>query len=203
MDDLLRKVRALFTRLPEAAPFLAAWPETPDRRTVPASDLPVTAILDGLAAPDSTRPVLEALRHAAPGLAWRQTYGAADFGPEFLKGYGWSEFIGLRGPVPSVTLACGVLLLGPGTDYPLHKHEAAELYLPIAGQALWKMGEGPYQAIRPGQPILHPSWMPHATKCEDQGLAALYVWIGGDLAAKSVILPPYDPIALSKYPTGG
>ena len=91
--------------------------------------------------------------------------------------------------MPSKVLACGVLLLGPGIDYPLHMHEAEELYLPIAGQALWKMGEGPYQAIPAGQPILHPSWTPHATRCEAQGLAALYLWTGGDLAAKSVILP--------------
>ena len=189
MDDLLHEVQALFASLPEAAPFLAHWPLTEKRRTVPAQGLLVTAHLEHLTAPTQTRPVLNALRGASAGLAWRQTYGAADFGADFLQGYGWSEFIGLRGPVPSTVVACGVLLLGPGIEYPLHKHQATELYLPIAGQALWKRGSGPYEAVPAGQPILHPAWMPHATRCEGQGLAALYLWMGGDLAAKSVILP--------------
>lgn len=189
MDDLLHAVRGLFDRIPKAAPFLAAWPDTAERRAVPPGDLPVTAMLGSLQAPEATRPVLDALRRAAPSLSWRQTYGAADFGAEFLKGYGWSEFIGLRGPVPSTRLACGVLLLGPGIDYPPHQHEAEELYLPIAGAALWKKGEEPYRAVPPGTPILHESWTPHATRCEGTGVAALYLWRGGDLAAKSVILP--------------
>ena len=189
MDDLLHQVRTLFGNIPEASPFLARWPDATLRRNIPAQSLPVTALLQTMKAPSLTRPVLDALRRAAPGLTWRQTYGAADFGADFLQGYGWSEFIGLRGPVPSEVLACGVLLLGPDVDYPLHLHEAEELYLPIAGQALWKMGEGPYQAIPAGQPIVHPSWTPHATRCEGQGVAALYLWMGGDLAAKSVILP--------------
>ena len=189
MDDLLHQVWTLFGNIPEAAPFLAHWPDATLRREIPAKSLPVTAQLQTLKAPPLTRPVLDALCRAAPGLAWRQTYGAADFGADFLQGYGWSEFIGLRGPVPSEVLACGVLLLGPGVDYPLHMHEAEELYLPIAGQALWKRGEGPYQAIPAGQPIVHPSWTPHATRCEGDGVAALYLWMGGDLAAKSVILP--------------
>jgi mannose-6-phosphate isomerase-like protein (cupin superfamily) len=193
MDDLVHEVltalRVLLSTLPEAAPFLDLWPATAERRAQTPSDLPVTAHLRHLSAPPATCPVFDAIRRAAPALAWRQTYGAADFGPAFLQGYGWSEFIGLRGPVPSTTLACGVMLLGPGIDYPPHKHAAEEMYLPLAGQALWQMGEGPYTAIPPGQPILHPSWVPHATRCDDQGLAAIYLWMGGDLAAKSVILP--------------
>lgn len=187
-ETLLQETRAPFARYPEAAPFLADWPEAPDRRAAPAADLPVTACLPGMAAPPETAAVLAALQAAAPDLSWRQTYALADFGADFLRGYGWSEFIGLRGPVPSTRLACGVLLLAPGITYPAHRHQAEELYLPISGTALWSRDLGPLAPVPPGRAIHHPSWMPHATTTQAEPLAALYLWRGGDLAAKSEIL---------------
>lgn len=187
-EALVTAARALFGQVSEAAPFLAAWPEGAERRVIAAQDLPVVAHLAGMAAPGPTAPVLDALQRAAPGLAWRQTYGTADFGADFLQGYGWSEFIGLRGPIPSTRLACGVLLLGPGITYPLHRHQAEELYLPISGTAFWRKGAGPETPVPPGRPIHHPAWMPHATRTGAEPLAALYLWQGGNLAAKSEIL---------------
>lgn len=187
-ETLLHAVRAAFAAVPQAAPFLADWPDTTERRVLAPQDLPVTAHLPGMAAPAATAPALAALQAAAPGLAWRQTYAVADLGAAFLAGYGWSEFIGLRGPVPSTRLACGVLLLAPGIRYPLHRHEAEELYLPISGTALWRMGSAPAEAVPPGRPIHHPSWMPHGTETGPEPLAALYLWRGGDLAAKSELL---------------
>jgi hypothetical protein len=46
---------------------------------------------------------------------------------------GFSEWIGHRGAFASDAIACGVLLLGPDTEYPDHSHEAEELYFPLAG----------------------------------------------------------------------
>jgi mannose-6-phosphate isomerase-like protein (cupin superfamily) len=128
------------------------------------------------------------IQRAAPGLAWRQTYGAGDFGADFLASYGWSEFIGLRGPVASEAIACGVLLLGPHVTYPSHAHQAEEVYLPISGVAEWQRGKASFAPVPVGQAIHHPSWVPHAMRTGSEPLAALYLWRGGDLAAKSVIL---------------
>ena len=79
-------------------------------------------------------------------------------------------------------------MLGPGADYPLHAHEAEELYLPVAGTALWRRGEDAFVARLPGTPIHHPSFMPHAMRTEAEPMLALYLWRGGDLAAASRLL---------------
>ena len=188
MDRLLERVRRAFAEVPEAAAFLADWPEVAERRPMVAASLPVCDWILRLRATEVLADVVAALQRVAAELSWRQTYGAGDFGADFLQGYGWSEFIGLRGPVPSETIACGVLMLAPGISYPSHAHAAEEVYLPIAGVAEWQKGAGNYAAVPVGQAIYHPSWMPHAMRTGDQPLAALYLWRGGDLAAKSVIL---------------
>ena len=131
---------------------------------------------------------MAAICAAQAELSWQQTYNAGDFGPDFLAGYGWSEFIGLRGPVASDRIACGVLLLAPGITYPAHAHQAEEIYLPISGVAEWQHGDGRFAKVAVGQAIHHAPWVPHAMKVGAEPLAALYLWRGGDLAAKSVIL---------------
>lgn len=190
MRALLEAVRAAFAAVPEAAPFLAEWPDGRVKRALEPVQLPVCRWLEGM--PDAG--VVGEVRAAAAGLAWRQTYGAGDFGAAFLLGYGWSEFIGLRGPVASERIACGVLLLAPGIVYPAHAHAAEEVYLPIHGQAEWQRGDEGFRTVPVGQAVHHPSWMPHAMRVGDAPLAALYLWRGGDLAAKSVIVGPRPPV---------
>lgn len=184
MQALLAAVRGAFAGVAVAAPFLAEWPEAGVTRILEPVTLPVCRWLAAM--PDGG--VMGALKAEAQRLQWRQTYGAGDFGAAFLAGYGWSEFIGLRGPVASERIACGVLLLAPGTVYPAHAHAAAEVYLPISGVAEWRRGDAGFGRVAVGQAVHHPSWMPHAMRVGAEPLAALYLWRGGDLAAKSVIL---------------
>lgn len=174
----------------DAGPFLENWPELVASRAVPATWLPVCEVLPEVAeqAAGPLAPLVAGLRAGAGAMDWRQTYGAADFGADFLQGYGWTELIGLRGPIPSTEVAVGFLLLGPGITYPPHAHEAVELYLPLSGTALWQQGGGGFAPVRPGTPIRHATWVPHAMQTGDQPLLAAYVWRGGDLAAKSRIV---------------
>jgi len=191
VDAVLAAARALIERLPQVAAFAGGWPEGSRRRIDPAS-LPVCAALAEAerGAVPLTADLVRAMVRASPDLCWRQTYGAGDFGAAFLLGYGWSEFVGLRGPVASERLAIGVLLLAPQITYPSHANEAAEIYVPLSGTALWQRGDAPFVPVEPGQLIEHPSWLPHAMRTENAPLLALYLWRGGDLAAKSVILNP-------------
>jgi hypothetical protein len=174
----------------DAGPFLDDWPPLVASRAVPATWLPVCDCLPQLAsqAAGTLSPLVAGLMAGARGMDWRQTYGAADFGADFLHGYGWTELIGLRGPIPSTQVAVGFLLLGSGITYPPHAHEAVELYLPLSGTALWQHGAGAFAPVPPGMPIRHDSWVPHAMQTGDQPLLAAYVWRGGDLAAKSQIV---------------
>src|SRR4051794_39872368 len=187
---LLGAARELLERLGDErlAPFLADWrePPAPQRQSDPAA-LPALRWLPEAArlAPPATAPLAHALAQAADRLAWRQTYTADDLSPAFLERYGWTELAGLRGPVASERLACGFLLLGPATEYPNHRHEAEEVYVPLAGAALWRAGEGAWAVRPPGTVVHHPSWTPHAMRTGAESLLALYLWRGGDLAQKS------------------
>lgn len=187
-EALLTAVEQTMLQVREAAPFLLDWPKDAGRRVCPPKRLEVCDWLDHLVPPAKMARLVAALVATAPALQWRQTYAPQDFGTDFLKRYGWTEFIGLRGPVPSTSLACGVLLLAPGLTYPSHAHQAEELYLPLSGVAEWQMGGVDFAPVQPGQVIHHAPWVPHAMRCGTEPMAALYLWRGGDLAAKSVIM---------------
>lgn len=186
----LRLIEALRDALddPLLTSFLEGLPGEPEflRPTEPKT-LPVLRHLDqaAAAAPPAARPILEYLRSHSSSLTWGQTYSAEDFGDAFLDRYGWTEFAGLRGPIPSDRTACGVLFLGPELEYPDHAHQAEELYIPLTGTAAWRRGEGEF-IERPAMEIIHhESWTRHAMKTRAEPLIAFYAWRGGDLVQKS------------------
>jgi|SRR5271166_3460048 len=193
-DDSLRPLVLAFQQLLEAAgppalPFLRDWPQDLVARPLTACPLPVVSALQGLApfAAPQTRALVEAVAAMAGDLDWRQTYARADFGERFLENYGWSEWVGRRGAFVSDALACGVLLLGPETEYRAHSHEAEELYLPLAGAAFWRSAGSDWRLRPPGTWIHHLSWTTHAMRTAHEPLLAAYVWRAGDLTAKSRI----------------
>jgi hypothetical protein len=173
----------------EAEAFIREWPKALIARPVVARSLPVVASLQGLSrfAAPGARALVDATAALAGDLDWRQTYSSADFGQRFLDNYGWSEWIGERGAFISDAIACGVLMLGPDTEYPAHSHEAEELYLPLAGRAWWRSGKSDWRLRAPGTWIHHPSWTTHAMRTGREPLLAAYVWRAGDLSAKSRI----------------
>lgn len=187
--ELAAGLRAAFVAA-GAEEAVAGWPELRVTRAVEPAGLPVCGVLGAAAegAPSDFAPLVRGVRDGAAGLRWGQTYGAEAFGADFLQGYGWTELIGLRGPIASEAVAVGVLLLGPGVHYPPHAHEATEVYMPLSGVAEWMRGDGPYAPVAPGVAIRHPSWLPHGMRTGDAPLVAAYVWRGGDLAAKSRIV---------------
>ncbi len=190
MSAVIFAARTLLDGIEAARPFLESWPDIGTTRPVAPCALPVLSWLESArhSSVPATAPLVAALTTHADTLSWQQSYAAADFGAAFLERYGWTELIGLRGPVPSETIACGILMLGPDVDYPAHAHEAEELYVPLSGTALWTWGHEPSMQRPAGTPIHHPSWVPHAMRTGAEPLLALYVWRGGDLAAKSRIV---------------
>ena len=120
-------------------------------------------------------------------LAWSQTYGAADVSAAFLDRYGWTELIGLTGPIASQRLACGFLLLGPAVEYPSHHHPAEEIYLVLSGTADWRRGDEPWMQRPPGALVHHPPDMRHAMRTGDAPLLALYLWRGDGLTQNAII----------------
>ncbi len=172
------------------SPFLKDWPCKPfNTRIVSQTGLPVLSYLPNLV-PDAnkeTEKLVKMLKTSAEYLCWGQTYTAEDFGAVFLKKYGWTELIGLRGPIDSKDIACGFLLLGPDIEYPKHSHESEEIYVPLSSQALWVQGNDNWVSRPVGVPIYHRSWLTHGIRTQSTPLLALYLWRGGDLAQKSHI----------------
>jgi hypothetical protein len=174
-------------REPSLAAFLAEWPRTAEPRAVAACPLPVLRWLPQIAGGTEAFAIdlVAAVCHAAPSLAWRQTYTAKDLDSAFLDNYGWSEIAGSRGPLASARLACGFLLLGPATHYPRHRHQAEEIYVPLRGTAAWQQGDAVWRDRPPGTAIHHASDEPHAMRTGANPLLALYLWRGDNLAQKA------------------
>jgi len=170
--------------------FLDHWPSQPYKtRALAPRSLPVITCLPRLAAAADKKAVviIKTLAAAAKHLFWGQTYTQADFGRDFLQSYGWTELIGLRGPIASRTLACGFLLLGPDTLYPRHSHTAEEIYVPLSAPTFWTKGEDDWMARSCGELVHHRSGLAHGMRTESTPLLALYLWYGGDLVQKSHI----------------
>jgi mannose-6-phosphate isomerase-like protein (cupin superfamily) len=170
-------VRSVLTAL------LPQWPHAPAVRHVVPAGLPVLRCLPLLEqhAAANTTPVVRNLIEVAAACCWRQTYGRGEADAAFLDSYGWTELVGLNGPVASRGFACGLLLLAAGTDYPSHHHEPEELYIPLSGTALWQQGARQPVRRAPGSVIHHGPGEPHAMRTESQPLLALYLWSGSDL----------------------
>jgi hypothetical protein len=158
-------------------------------RDLPASSLPCLVHLPKAAdsADGTGAPLARLLAQAAPSLSWGQTYNAADFGPRFVENYGWTEIFGTRGHYANERVAGGFLLLGPDITYADHHHEAEEIYVPLTGGALWKMGREDFRPRDAGEVIHHRSSVSHAMRTTDAPLLALYLWRGGPLAQRSVL----------------
>ena len=170
--------------------LLADWPDDVSRsRSVIPCDLPVLSWMSAAvsAAHEKAKQMVEMLASVADQIAWGQTYSAEDFGRRFLERYGWTELIGLRGPVASERIACGFLMLGPDIEYPKHSHEAEEVYVPLTGPTFWMRGNDDWEMRTPCRPIYHASKVPHAMRTESAPLLALYLWRGGNLTEKSKI----------------
>lgn len=72
----------------------------------------------------------------------------------------------------------GVLLLGPGNDYPHHLHHADEVYLPLTRARCSSGLAEPYQARATGRALHHRPGQAHGARSGSAPLLALYLWTG-------------------------
>jgi hypothetical protein len=188
---LLAKTREYLTGFaePMLARFLEGVDWSMEERPLPAKPLPCLHHLDRTSAiaGEGGRGIVRLLAESRNQFHWGQTYVEADFGRRFIDNYGWLELFGTRGHFVNGGMAGGFLVLGPHLHYPDHHHAAEEIYVPLAGRAAWRKGDGPYVERPAGALIHHPSDVNHAMKTGEEPLLALYLWRGGPLAARSTI----------------
>ena len=170
--------------------FLEEWPAANmPTRAIVCNPLPVLSWMPKAlsATHKEAVPVVDTLSVLANRIAWGHTYSVDDFGSGFLEKYGWTELIGLRGPIASQRIACGFLMLGPEIEYPRHSHQAEEVYIPLTEPTFWTRGDEDWKSRTACRPIYHTSRIPHAMRTESTPLLALYLWRGGNLVEKSSI----------------
>jgi hypothetical protein len=192
--DVLALAHRMLTSLeaPALRPFLAAWPLSGPSPPQPqaqhnADALPVLRWLPRIGA-DSVSfdsALVRSVCQAAPSLTWRQTYTTDEVEPAFLQNYAWCEILGPEGREIGAKISCGVVVLGPNTLYPLHRHEAEEIYVPLSGTAAWRQGDAVWRQRAPGTLIHHLSEEPHAMRTGQEPLMAMYLWRGADLSQKA------------------
>jgi Dimethlysulfonioproprionate lyase len=174
---------------PALAPFLADWPVSAGspKAQCAAHALPVMRWLPRIAADnESFDPVLvRALCDASTSLEWRQTYTIDEVDAAFLENYGWTELLGPAGLAIGGKIACGVMVLGPRTLYPHHRHEAEEIYVPLSGTAAWQQGDAVWRPRAPGTLIHHLSEEPHAMRTGEEPLMAMYLWRSANLSQEA------------------
>ena len=156
---------------------------------VTAARLPVVdylpRILDG--ADRLATPLLDCFFRHATRLHWEQSYRREDglVSDAMLDAYGFAEIIGARGPFVSDRIRAGLALLGPGVEYPQHRHVATEVYLLLSGSMLFRFDGATGKTCHPGDVILVDSNRRHGFTTFDDPIALLYLWRAGDLRQTS------------------
>lgn len=121
-----------------------------------------------------------------PQLRWSQNpnYTEANSSRSFLDGYAYAGFSGPDAPLLCAAPRGGLVLLGPGVEYPGHHHAPREVYLVLTPGSQWCLDEGDWFDVNAGDLIFHDHWQMHAMRAGDQPLLAFAGWLeAGDRRA--------------------
>ena len=124
----------------------------------------------------------------AANARWRSTYKDADIGKEFNQKFGCYQLIGAQGHFFSEVLNTYLVYAEKGLFYPWHHHPAEELYVIIAGEAVFEAAGRPARRLGPGDTAFHASNQPHAMTTKDKPVLAYVLW-RGDLKTPPVLTP--------------
>ena len=136
---------------------------------------------------DGLPSLVSAIHAAASAGRWYQIY-AANGDPtglsdnpmrDLASGMYAAQMIGPRGLIKSTELLAGLFLLRPRLHYPLHQHQATEIYVGASGTVQIQQGFGQVEGtLGPGQVSLTPSNRLHALTMGDSPVLLLYTWMG-------------------------
>ena len=189
MDDVLHAAQLLHQSHPELSAF-GAWPTDLVRAELEPHHLPAADQVQELpfSGTSQTQPLVQAIKATTKRAQWRQTYTETEVGAAFLGRYGYYELFGPRGHFHSTQLRGYVAYWGPDLVYDWHSHQAEEIYLNLAGAAVFKVEAGE-AFIGAGQTRRHLSWESHAMTTTDQPILTFVLWRGEGLGD----LPRMDP----------
>ena len=140
---------------------------------IPASDLMQNEI--GLYTEDYNE-LRDAFISASPYAHWRQTYKGTTVGKQFLDEFGCYGLIGPESPFQSEKMRAWVVYMPKGFYYPWHHHPAEEMYLCLAGEAVFRRKNCPEIRLGSGGVIEHTANQPHSMETLEHPIMAYVVW---------------------------
>lgn len=126
-----------------------------------------------------------AVREVIPLLSWGGSYQGSGPGAAVAQKMVWGEVAGRSGLVTSDAIRLGCFLLIPGMVYPLHGHEALEIYSVVSGAMTVVHGlDHPVSNLieAPGYSVT-PEGEAHALHAGQEPVLIVYCWTG-DLASR-------------------
>lgn len=124
------------------------------------------------------------VRNVIPYLSWGSSYDATGPGAVVARTMVWGEVAGRRGLVQTDDIRLGCFLLSPGLFYPLHGHQALEIYSVVSGAMTVEHGLDDRSRMRveaPGYSVT-PEGEAHALLAGADPVLIVYCWTG-DLEA--------------------
>jgi len=145
------------------------------------SDLPALAhlptALSALAVGDEAFQSM--LRSSAEAMTWYSPYDPADAGEGPGLGMAAGQMAGPHGLWRRDDVIAGLFLLRPDVNYPLHDHEADELYFVLSGSVNIQNGfSAAPRRIEPGDYSVTPSGVAHSLTTAEAPALILYIWRG-------------------------
>ena len=187
IDAVLRETEAVVGHVAELSDFVGESLANLRYDPEEARHLPVASRVSDMQGATSTRTanLVRAITDAAPVLRWQQTYSEAQVGAEFLAGYGWFNLVSPDGPFISDEIRVAVGYWEEGLTYPQHAHAPEEIYIVLAGGAVFESeGRDPIAAT-PGDTIHHAPYQMHGMAMPNAPLLAMAFWKGDGLMNKS------------------
>ena len=112
----------------------------------------------------------------SPHAHWRQTYKGTLIGERFLNEFGCYGLIGPESPFHSKKICAWVVYMPKNFYYPWHHHPAEEMYLCLAGEAVFRRENCPDIRLGSGGIIEHTANQPHAMETLEHPVMAYVVW---------------------------
>jgi mannose-6-phosphate isomerase-like protein (cupin superfamily) len=125
-----------------------------------------------------------AIRQVIPHLSWGGSYQGSGPGADVAQKMVWGEVVGRSGLITSDVTRLGCFLLSPGMVYPVHGHEALEIYTVVSGTMTVVHGlDHPASTLieAPGYSVT-PEGEAHALHVGSEPVLIVYCWTG-DLAS--------------------
>lgn len=129
----------------------------------------------GTAAP-VTQELAAALAPLEPHLRWTD-YLPSPWAEPFLGKMATGMLAGPAAPIESDSIAFGVFVVAPNTDYSDHGHEARELYLTVNGDPLFAK-DGVWSSLDPGSATIQEPNEVHALRTRDHPMLVFWTWVG-------------------------